>query len=515
MPESAIETTSSEAAESRPAGQGRTDHLDLKGRSLRQHTAHGVMINGAFQIGLAFIGVARRFLIAIFLTAADYGVWGLIYAGVALILFLKDIGIGDKYIQQNEEDQELAFQKAFSLELIWCSIFAVLIVIGIPLFALAYGRPEVILPGMLMSLAILAGPFQSPTWIFYRQMRFVAQRSLSAIEPVVGFAVTMALGAAGYGYWSLVIGMVSAAWATAIACVIASPYRLRFRLEPGTIREYYSFSWPLMVSAGSGMLVVQLAVFIGEAKVGLAGVGAIGLTGAIVAFADRADAVVSQTLYPAICAVRDRLDLLSESFTKSNRIALIWGMPFGLSLALFAPDLVDHVLGEKWEVATGLLQFFGVTCAIKQIAFNWTAYHRAIGETKPIAANSVAGLITFLVVGVPSMLMWGLTGYAVAIGAMTLVQLVVRGYFLAKLFQGFSVLAHSLRAIAPSVPAVGAVLALRLAETGDRTGGMILAELALYVSVTAAATWFFERSLVREAVGYLRRARAAPSGSSA
>ena len=32
------------------------------------------------------------------------------------LVWLKQVGIGDKYIQQDEGDQERAFQKAFTLE---------------------------------------------------------------------------------------------------------------------------------------------------------------------------------------------------------------------------------------------------------------------------------------------------------------------------------------------------------------------------------------------------------------
>ena len=44
--------------------------------------------------------------------------------------------------------------------------------------------------------------------------------------------------------------------------------------------------------------------------------------------------------------VRDRTDLLFETFVKSNRLALMWGMPFGVGLALFAADLIDFVIGR-------------------------------------------------------------------------------------------------------------------------------------------------------------------------
>ena len=40
---------------------------------------------------------------------------------------------------------------------------------------------------------------------------------------------------------------------------------------------------------------------------------------------------------------------------KSNRLALMWGVPFGLGLALFAEDLVAFGIGEEWGPALVLL----------------------------------------------------------------------------------------------------------------------------------------------------------------
>jgi hypothetical protein len=63
---------------------------------------------------------------------------------------------------------------------------------------------------------------------------------------------------------------------------------------------------------------------------------------------------------------------------------------------------------------------------------------------------------------------------------------------------------HAARAIAPTLPAAAAVLAVR-ALGGPDTLAATLAEAALYVAATVAATWALERDLLREVAGYLRR----------
>jgi hypothetical protein len=111
-----------------------------------------------------------------------------------------------------------------------------------------------------------------------------------------------------------------------------------------------------------------------------------------------------------------------------------------------------------------------------------------------------------LAITIVPLLEWkGLEGFGMAVGVMAGVLLVARGYFLAKLFSGFGIFRHALRAMAPTVPAVAAVLLVRAVESSERTLGLAAMELALYLAVTAAATVMLERPLLSEAIGYLRR----------
>ena len=90
---------------------------DLGGGSLRHHAARGVIINAVFQIGLAVLTLSRRMLVAVFLTPAELGVWGIVIITVMTLFFLKNSSISDKFVQQSDADQESAFQKALTFEL--------------------------------------------------------------------------------------------------------------------------------------------------------------------------------------------------------------------------------------------------------------------------------------------------------------------------------------------------------------------------------------------------------------
>jgi O-antigen/teichoic acid export membrane protein len=490
-----LESVEALALDSRELGEG----------GLRERAARGTIINTVFRIGLAGLLLVQRVAVAAFLTPAELGIWGTVLVTLVALAFLKNTSISDKFIQQSEGDQEVAFQKAITFELLVTGGFLVFAAALLPLFAAAYDNWTILLPGLVLLLAGVGNALQAPIWIFYRRMDFMRQRRLDAVDPIVNFTLTIGLAVAGLGYWSLVIGAVAGSMSGAAVALRASPYKLKWRFERQSIREYFNFSWPLFIAGSGALVVAQGSVLAGTHTVGIAGVGAISLAVSISTFAAGVDAIVTETLYPAICAVQDRIKLLQEAFVKSNRLALMWGVPFGLALTLFASDLVHFVLGDKWESAIILLQVFGVSVAINQLGFNWAAFLRARNETRPIAAVAVITAIAFLAITVPLLIVDGLHGYAIGMLAMTVITVAARSYYLAKLFSGFQMLWHAGRAIAPAVPGVAVVLGVRLLETGTRGPGMAVAELAAYILVTIAATALFERSLIREMLSYLRR----------
>ena len=187
----------------------------------------------------------------------------------------------------------------------------------------------------------------------------------------------------------------------------------------------------------------------------------------------------------------------------------MWAVPFGLGITLFASDLVHFGIGDRWIPAIVLLQWFGVTAAVE-------AHRLQLGRVLPRARRHAADRGD---VGrgdrgvrrghVPLLLTDGLRGLAIGLAVQATTLVLVRGFFLRRLFRGFHLGRHALRAIAPSIPAVGAVVLARAIESGPRTEARALGELALYVGVTIAATLLFERDLLREARGYLTRPAAA------
>jgi O-antigen/teichoic acid export membrane protein len=296
------------------------------------------------------------------------------------------------------------------------------------------------------------------------------------------------------------VGNSLAAW----AAIRVSPYPLRLRLHGPSVRRYARFSWPILVAAVAGLAIRQGQLFAFNAKLGLAGAGFITLAATLTRYADRADQAVTATIYPAICAVKDERRSMTELFTKSNRLTAMWALPFGAALALFAPDLVRWVLGEKWAPATILLQVLGVTTGVHQLGFNWTAFYRAVGISRPQAVYALACLAAFCAVPIPLFAAFGIKGFAYGMFAVMAAASGTRFVYVKRLLPDVRLAALVARAATPVVVAAGMVLLWRLADGGGRGPAEAAVQLAVFIAVYLTVTWLRERELLAEVAGYLR-----------
>jgi len=486
-----------------PVTSSRLEEIGLG--SLRRRAARGTVVNGAFMVGLNGLSLLKGVMVAGLLGAHAFGLWGLITVTFGTLFALAAVGLDDKYIQQDHPDQTAAFEIAFTLQAMLCGVFTVIALVAIPVFSVVYGQPDILVPGLVLAAALPLVALQTPMWVFYRRMDFFKQRVLQSFDPVISFVVTVGLALAGVDLWALVIGTMAGSLTATFVAVRNSPYKLRFRYERGALLEYSSYSWPLLFGSATAVLIVQIPVIVASRSLGPAAVGAIVLASSVSQYTTRVDSIVTQSLYPAICAVKDRTDLLFETFSKSNRLALLWGFPCGIALTLFAADGVHFVLGESWKLAIPLLQIFGLIAAFDQIGFNWTAFARARGETRAIGLASAATLVVVVAAGIPLLISYGLPGFAVAMGAGSLATMAVRFGYLLRLFPALDIASHISRAILPTVPAAGLILAERALGGGGASPSRALVEAGAYSLLVVTGSLLAERSLLRESVGYLKR----------
>jgi O-antigen/teichoic acid export membrane protein len=466
---------------------------------LRTRTVRGVALTAGALVLFDGLVLLQGLIVTRLLGPSDIGLYGIVSVTLVSILMLKRVGIDEAFVQQEEDEQESEFQRAFTLELGLSAVFSGVLCLSAPILVLIYGEDELLPLTLAVAYLPLALALQSPGWIFFRRMDYLKQRSLQGIVPVVTFVVTIPLAATGFGVWSLVVGPLAGNLAGAIAAIVVSPYRLKLRFDRDAMRRYVRFSGPVFVTTACWLWINQGQLLAFDVDRGLAGAGFITLAATLTRYADRADQIVAAAIYPAVCALQGRTERLTELFVKSNRATLLWTLPFAAGLVLFAPDLVTFVLGDSWEPAIVLLQGLALTAGLMQVGFNWFTFYRAHADTRPTAVEALVGAAGFTILAVPGLLLWGSWGFVAGRLLAVAVQQVVRGRYVRRLLPDAPLLPIALRALRPVVVAIVPVLALRAALWGSsRTIGQAVAEVALFVIAYVAAALWLERELIAE-----------------
>ncbi len=486
-----------------------SDRLSFPREELRQRTVRGALVTGGFLILIDAFVLIQGLVVTRLLGPSEIGLYGVVSTFVLSLIALKKIGIDEHYVQQDEAGQEQEFQYAFTLELALSVGMALIILVSAPLVALVYREDR--LTALTASLAYLPIAFalQAPLWIFFRRMDYGRQRSLQAIQPAVSFCITIPLAAAtDLGVWSLIIGQVAGYIVAVTATILSSPYRLRLRFDRAVAARYVRFSAPILVTVAATMLVMQGQILAIKLHDGLAAAGYITLAVTLSRYIDRADQIITATIYPAICAIQNQRAALHELYVKSNRAALMWVAPYAVGVILFAPDLVHFVLGDSWTGAIVLLQGLAIVGAITQLGFNWFSFYRAHGNTQPQAVEQVVGGAAFFALAVPGLLLDGFDGFVIGRVAAALIMLGVRTIYTRQLLPDARLHELITPTLLPIMLGTGAALAVRVALWGGRrTLAQALVELALFVGLYTVTAARRERELLGELLGSMRRSR--------
>ena len=471
---------------------------------LRGRTVRGALVTAAFLILIDGLVVAQGLVVTRLLGPELIGLYGIVTVTTMTVVALKRVGIDEAWVREEDGGEE-AFQRAFTLELGASVAFSLVLCALAPAVAAVYGDDRLL--GLMLASAYLPVAFalQAPLWIFFRRMDYARQRGLQAIQPVVSFAVTVPLAASDFGVYSLVVGPLAGYLVAVAAALALSPYRLGLRFDAATARRYLAFSAPIVVATVAALVVQQGQVLAFDLSEGLVWVGFLTLAVTVTRYVDRADQIVTATIYPAISAIQGQTRTLGELFVKSNRATLLWVLPFTVGLVLFAGDLVSFVVGEAWRDAEVLVQGLALAGLLQHLGFNWFAFYRAHGDTRPPAIEAVVGAAAFLALAVPGLVLAGAEGFVAGRVAGVLATLAVRARYVRRMLPDVRLTDLAKPAFRAGAAAAAAVVVVRVALWGgERPLWQALVELAVFLGVFGVLALRSERPLLAELRGGLR-----------
>lgn len=233
-----------------------------------------------------------------------------------------------------------------------------------------------------------------PSALLVRKMRTreLAMRTLG--YKVVSIIATLVLALAGYGAWSLVVGILAGDLAS---CVLLWRSQLRiprWRWPDRSMRELVSMS--VWISAEQGLSSIAVRGFVilfGQFH----GLAALGYLNFAVRLVDEAANLIATSVTRVAVAFFSAIERAGQSHARAFLIGthaiMLIATPMLLGLAAVAPDLIPLLFGAKWIPAVFAVQVIAFFWSLRMSRLLAPSVLRAIGIQRSLAGNALIALI--------------------------------------------------------------------------------------------------------------------------
>ena len=228
---------------------------------------------------------------------------------------------------------------------------------------------------------ILTAIISVQTGLYQRKLDFKTLFYSKTISSLVILIVAVPLALLGFGYWSMVIAIISSNLFLAVWLTLVSEWRPSLYYRWSILKEMFSFSvWSLLENillwGTSWIGTLIISIFMNTYYVGLFNTTITIVNGVL--------AVVTGIVKPITFSGLSRLQNSKENFKAAyllfqKSLALIV-VPLSFALLVFAEPLVEVFLGNSWSGASLLFGLYSFACAFTVVVGHISAEaYRAYG----------------------------------------------------------------------------------------------------------------------------------------
>ncbi|MEP6717131.1 MAG: oligosaccharide flippase family protein, partial [Terriglobia bacterium] len=315
---------------------------------LRRTVVWGAVNNLIFAVVGGALTFGQFVLVLRLVGPAQIGLYAMASVFATTIESISEFGIGDRLIQRDAEGFHESYSVAATAHFLLALGLWILILIAAPGIARFYRQPELWPLLSVMSYAAFAGVCRLPLSLLSREFKYFQQRLLMFIGKVIGFAVTVGMAYAGYGVWALVVGAMVTLAVTCVPAWALAHVRPHWRTDRGELRSLLNFSGPLWIGRMTMIAVQQGTILVLSLYLTTSEVGQYKAAEQIVFFLVSIDIILGQTIFPALCKVKDSPERIGIGFSKASRASMLWLAGVGGAMFVFPDSLVRFLLTSKW-----------------------------------------------------------------------------------------------------------------------------------------------------------------------
>ena len=349
------------------------------------------------------------------LSPEDYGLMGMTVVFVSFLGVFSDLGLGLSLVQAREIDEQLV-RKIYGMVLVsHLAVFALLFAAA-PLIAAFFGDPALVpLVQVISTQFALIAVAWVPGAMLRRELRYQALAAIEFFSLAASACVTLLLALDGGGVWALALGSLAKVFARIVLVNLVSRISLTPRFDFRGLSKVLSFGGYSMLTGVLWQLFAQIdRLIIGK----IAGKEALGIYTVAMELASlplsKVLSVVQPIAFPAFARLQHDLPRVGNVVMRALRAAMLMAFPMFFGLSAVAPELVNVVLGHRWEAALFALQILPLVMPIRMVSGLLAPAVSGIGRADVAVRNGSTSLAVMAVGFVAGSLFGGANGVALA-----------------------------------------------------------------------------------------------------
>jgi PST family polysaccharide transporter len=326
----------------------------------------------ARQTAWALVGVGGQQLIRLvvviilarLLTPADFGVVAAAQIIFAIAETFVDFGIGVGLLQIKALDVRTE-RSAMTIVLASTTGIAAVVALAAGPLAdfLGIAEVEAVLPWIAL-VFLFQGATGPPVQLMFREGRFRQVSTAQLVSGVIGqAAVSIVLALMGWGYWSLVAGMVAYAVLQLAVTFWMRPVWPTLRPDWAKLRPIVHFGAGVLAAMLLGKIARRADNWVAGRFLGAAALGFYSRAYSLMDLANQLPGVVmTRVMIPHFARHShsgDRREMAVRQFYLTHVAAAALTLPMSLASVLLAPEIIAILLGPGWEPAGPVLGILG------------------------------------------------------------------------------------------------------------------------------------------------------------
>jgi lipopolysaccharide exporter len=327
--------------------------------NLRRQAFAGLRWTAFSSLGRAILQFLQIAILARLLTPADFGLIAITVSIMAFVQIFSDAGVSNAIIHfQYISEEQLS-------SLYWLNV-SVSIVLALLLIICGYWvaswYQQVALQYLLIMAAatlVVGALGQQIRIIAQKRLQFAGLAKVDLIASSMGFITTVTFALVGAGVYSLILGgLVTAVVGCSLVWMhLSVKWRPQARLQLAEIRQFLKFGAFMIGNNLANTINSQIDILIGGKLLDAHSMGLYSLPKDI---SQRIAGVINPIItivgLPVMSKAQNDRRIIRQIYLQTMRMTNSVSFPVYIAMAIFAPEIVRLLLGNKWEASIQLLQ---------------------------------------------------------------------------------------------------------------------------------------------------------------